>query len=313
MEIVGEDADREEPLGEPEEDGERVVDPGKEDRLIEEDRPGAGQVVDRRRLVRPELRRMVGMDHDHGRKGEAGEDLHQPARHPAREHDRQARVDPDPGHGGDGDNSSEELGETVVVEEERIASGEDHLADRRIGRDRTKRRGRAGRRDPMLGIGELAAEAVAAVDGTGAGRQQERPALVLLHQARRRQRRRLLKRIGHPAGRRGELRPERQDLAEERVVGIPMGHPLEEWTGDKEGKTTGSPAGLGGEGGVEPEEPAELVGIADGGRQLHLPAFPGGTPLAEPLGRRVGRRGRDRLGLRRIERHGGASWPRADG
>ena len=165
----------------------------------------------------------------------------------------------------------------------------------------------------MLGIGELAAEAVAAVDRTGAGRQQERPALVFLHQARCRERPRFLERIGHPAGRRGQLRPPRQDLAEERVVGIPTGHQIEEWTGDKEGKATGGAAGLGGEGGVEPEEPAELAGITDRGRQLDLPAFPGGSPLAEPLGRRTGRGGRDRLGLRRFERHGGASWPRADG
>jgi hypothetical protein len=106
------------------------------------------------------------------------------------------------------------------------------------------------------------------VDRTGAGGQEERSAVVLLYQARRRQRRCFLKRIVHPAGGRGQLCLQRQDLPQERVVGIARLHPLEKWTGDKEGKATGGAAGLGGNGGVEPEEPAELAGITDGGRQL---------------------------------------------
>ena len=74
--------------------------------------------------------------------------------------------------------------EPRIVEQKRVSAGEDHLTDRRIHRDAMKRRLDAGLGRAALGIGELTAKTVAAVDRAAAGRQQQRAAGILLHEPR---------------------------------------------------------------------------------------------------------------------------------
>jgi hypothetical protein len=124
------------------------------------------------------------VDHDHHGEPGFGQDGDEAVGDPRGQHDRQSRVDPQPADVGHGVEATDDVGDPIVVEEQRIAAGEDHLHERRVAGDGLERRGDAGLRGPALGVGELAAEAVAAVDGTASRGEHEPAARVLVQQAR---------------------------------------------------------------------------------------------------------------------------------
>jgi hypothetical protein len=163
-------------------------------------------------------------------------------------------------------------GSTIVVEQERIAAGKDHLADRRVGRNRLQRLLQAGRGRPALGIGKLPPEAVAAVDGAGSGGEHERPSGVFPDESRRGERRPLGERVGREAGDTTEFPPARQHLREQRVGGITPPDAPQKGPRDQQAEAArGSPRLLG-QRVIQPEQPAEFEGIPNRFGQLPLPA-----------------------------------------
>src|SRR5690606_40716724 len=73
--------------------------------------------------------------------------------------------------------------ELGVGQRKRVAAGEDDFFDSGVGADALQRRLPSGGRSGLLGIGEVAAEAVAAVDRAAAGGDQQRPPVVLADHA----------------------------------------------------------------------------------------------------------------------------------
>ena len=92
-------------------------------------------------------------------------------------------MDPQPTHVRHRLQSRDKPRQTVVIEQEWVATGEDHLVDRRVRRERIQGCLDAGLRRTALGVGKLASKAVAAVDRAAASRQQQRAAGILLHEA----------------------------------------------------------------------------------------------------------------------------------
>jgi hypothetical protein len=84
----------------------------------------------------------------------------------------------------------------------------------------------------LLGVGEFATEAVPAVDGAGAGGDEQRPALILLQQTRRLERLALGQGVGAEVGDCRQLRRRRHDLAQQRIGRIAAPHPAYEAQGD---------------------------------------------------------------------------------
>ena len=197
--------------------------------------------------------------------------------------------------------------ESVVVDQERVATGENHLMDRRICLDRFERCLDPGLRGATLRVGKLTAEAVAAVDRAATGRQQKHTAGILLHEPRRRQRTLLLQGIdGEACHMRPFSRPW-QHLQQQRIVRVAWPHPGDEPPRHEQRKITGGTPCIRGECRVERQHLAELFRITDGVSQFSLPAAgrAGGGPfLRRQRGwRRLSRRVGDWQG-----RHGNGGW-----
>ena len=208
--------------------------------------------------------------------------------------------------------SRHEFREPVVVEQERVATGENHLMDRRICRDRFERRLDPGLRGATFRVGKLAAEAVAAVDRAATGRQQKHAASILLYEPRRRQRMLLLQGIGGEACHVRPFSRPWQHLQQQRIVRVTRPHPGDEPPRHEQRKITGGTACTRGERRVERQHLAELFRITDGVSQFSLPAA--GRAGGGPFLRR--RRGWRRLSRRVGEwqgRHGNGGWPVVSG
>ena len=180
-----------------------------------------------------------------------------------------------------------DLRQVGIVGEQRVASGEDHFRHIRVIRDGIERRVDAAPRGTTRGVGEFAAEAVAAVDGTAARDQQQGPARVFAHEPRRGEDVRLLERVGDEARNRLILDGLWQDLQQQRVSRVAPSHAGREGSGHEQGERCRRLAHRLGEPLVEAEHPAQLARVADRLSQFALPAF-------RPHRGTVGLRGRDR-------------------
>ena len=230
-----------------------------------------------------------------------GEDLHQPARDPLRQHNRQTGVDAEPGELRNRFELLDEPIQVVIVEQERISARQEHLINAGVGCD-----GRHGLSQPSLmhsrfAVRKAAAKTVTAVDRTAPSGQQQGPASVFLHKRRGRQPGLLIEWIGAEARLRPLLVGHRQHLPQKGVAGISGPHACHKSTRHEQRKV-----GLGGGGFSrdllrKAQHPAEFAGITDRFRQQLLPALPtksagSGRP---PVGcrHRAWQRGFDSLGL----------------
>ena len=123
-----------------------------------------------------------------------------------------------------------EFGQLRRRQRQRIAAGQDDFVDRRhrraIASTASRQPSRGG---GFLGIGEMAAEAVAAMHRAAAGGDQQRAAVVLVQHAVRRRARR--HRRPHRATKPGTDRifvVQRQHLAQQRIVRIAVAHARDE-------------------------------------------------------------------------------------
>ena len=167
--------------------------------------------------------------------------------------------------------ASGKLGKLGVLQNQRVAAAEDHLADRRVGRDLLDCR------LPILDsargptAAEVPSEAVTAMDSAGGGCYHEGSACVLLEQAGGDRRGRLAQRIDAEAGRRGQFGLLRQNLQKHRIVRVAGPNAAYQCAGDQQRKTGGRrPGGLG-QRRRQTQQPTKLRRIADRIGQGRLP------------------------------------------
>ncbi|MPL67282.1 hypothetical protein SDC9_12973 [bioreactor metagenome] len=152
-----------------------VVHPAQQHRLRQHRHAAVDEPGDRRARFGREFLRVVGVQHHPDRGAQAREQRHQTGvdafgcdhRHPG--------VDAQRGDMGDRVEPGQHVGQAPVRERERVAPGQDHLADRRGGGDIGQRL-----RQRLLGqraglAHRLAAEAEAAIDVAGLGDVQDHP------------------------------------------------------------------------------------------------------------------------------------------
>jgi hypothetical protein len=133
--------------------------------------------------------------------------------------------------------SFHQVREALVGDGQRIATREDHLVDRRVGGQPVERAAPPLSPAGVVLVREVTAEAVAAVDPARSGDEQQRAPAVLVEHARHRshRRRRVLADLGQGivgvTRRRLELGGRRQDLEQQRIVGVAAAHPRDEAAG----------------------------------------------------------------------------------
>ena len=108
------------------------------------------------------------------------------------------------------------------------AAGEDHLFDAGIGTDGVDGFAPLSGSGGFLGVWEMAAEAVAAVHRAAAGGDQQRAPVVLADDAGGGPGGGIADRVHAESGHRPQFFVQRQDLAQQRVVGVAMTHPCDE-------------------------------------------------------------------------------------
>ena len=163
---------------------------------------------------------MIAMGDDHDIEPCAGEQIDQRRRHPVRNGQHRPAVQAQRGDVRDGSDGRHQRGQPGIRQAERIAARQDDFVDRRIAGNQRQRLGltRTGEHDAA--IIRVAAEAVAAVDGAGAGRDQQRPATILAQNAGRGAIIGLRQRIGEAARLRQGLLAARQHLQQQRISRI---------------------------------------------------------------------------------------------
>jgi len=183
VEVVGHDAEVDEAAREVDEGFWRVVDVAEEDGLVE-DRDagideagecGGGRVVN--------FARVVGVDDQDGSEASAAEPVEKALRNALGDDDGEAGVDAEAADVGNPGDAVGELGEVGIDERERVAAGEDDFVQCGVGGEEIEGGlpGVGGTRGFAVRI--VPAEAVAAVDGAGAGGDQEGSAAVFLQEA----------------------------------------------------------------------------------------------------------------------------------
>src|SRR5690606_444763 len=101
----------------------------------------------------------------------------------AGQHDGQAAVDAQPAQVGNGRQLARQLAQPAVVENQRVAPAQNHFADVRARSDIVEGGGETAGGGVGLGVGKVPAEAVAAMNGAGAGDYQQHPAVVFVQHA----------------------------------------------------------------------------------------------------------------------------------
>jgi hypothetical protein len=168
---------------------------------------------------------------------------------------------------GDGGELFGERGQLVVDDRQRIAAAEEHFIDGWVGGEPFEGGGPGVERSRGFVVRVVAAEAVTAMDGAGPGGDEQGAAGVLLEQAGLAPCGPVAYRVGGKAGRGAGFLVERQDLAEQRVGRVAGDDAGEEFERGEDGKVGGGaprrfPPAI-----VQPDGPAEFVGVAD--RGLH--------------------------------------------
>src|SRR5690606_13479160 len=149
-----------------------VVDAGQQHGLVEQgDAPFAQSRGGRGDLV-AELARVIGMHHQHRLQASPGQPVQQVGVDAAGQHDGQAAVDAQPAQVGNGRQLARQLAQPAVVENQRVAPAQNHFADVRARSDIVEGGGETAGGGVGLGVGKVPAEAVAAMNGAGAGDYQ---------------------------------------------------------------------------------------------------------------------------------------------
>ena len=201
-----------------------VVDPAQQHRLVEQLRTGAAQACQRGIDAGVELVGVVGMDHEGQRPGQAGQPVHEFVVHAFGQHHRQPAVDAQAAHVGDRGQRRGQLRQLGGGQRQRVAAGQDHLVDRRVGGNGRQRLfpGAAGGVFP--GIVEMAAETIAAVDRAAAGGHQQGAPAVLLDHAGGLLRRAVADRVEAEPRNHPHLGIDRQHLPQQRVGRVARTH-----------------------------------------------------------------------------------------
>lgn len=224
MKVVGKDAAVEKRLAQLGEDLDPVIDAGEQDRLVEEQAASGGEIPAGSPHAPIELARMVGVeDHDPPQRQalEPGAEL---LVHPLREDHRHPGMDAQDAKIGQGGQRAGELLQFGGGQGKRIAAAQDQLPKPPLFPQPGERRSEALGGGCLLGVGEVAAEAVAAMDCAGAGRHEQGAPLVLHQDAGAATGVAIAHRVSHEALDLEQLEVEREDLAQQRVVGIAGTH-----------------------------------------------------------------------------------------
>ena len=275
VQVVGQGAGCEQPLRQLRQRLHLIVDPGEQHRLVEHGGAGAAHARDRRRRGRGQLVRMVGMDDQHALEARSGEPAQEGVIDALGQHHRQAGMHAQPPQLGDGRQLVRELGELGIGQGQGIAAGEDQLVHAGIVAQVGERRLPPAPAARQVLVGELAAEAVAAVHRAGPGGHQQGAAGVLVQQPGRRAAGALAQRIGAEAGCRHLLGAERQDLAQQGVSGIAAAHQGDEGAWHQERELPAGRHGSRQQRRRELEQAQQLGGVA---HRLGEQAVPAGRP-----------------------------------
>ena len=236
VEVIGHDAEVDQPLGELHQRVETIVHPAQQYRLVEQQYAGRRKSSQGRGHVRVEFGRVVGVNY-HDRREPRGRDRCEQAGGDALgDYDGQSGVNSQAAQMWDVGESTDELGQVVVDQRERVAAAEDHLIDARVGGDLVDGRLPGGGRFGHLLVGKMSAETIAAVHGAGSGGHQQDATLVFLQQTGAERGRAVTRRVVAVARSVGQLCVERQNLPQQRIVRIAGPHALDVAVRSKERK-----------------------------------------------------------------------------
>ena len=201
VEVVGADPHPEQAVHQPPHGFDLVVDAGEQHGLRAQrdaavGEQGAGAVGFRGAFVR------VGEVQAHHQRMVAAQHAHQRGRDPLGQHRRHLGADADDLHVGDHSQPGEHPVELVVREQQRVAAGQEHVADGRPGGDVGERlfQPLPGRAQGIVAH-QTRAGAVTAVGRAAVGKQQQHPVGVAVDQARHRAHGALVERVVGFAGR----------------------------------------------------------------------------------------------------------------
>ncbi len=164
-----------------------------------------------------------------------------------------------------------EPGEQGIARGQWIAAAVDHLGDRGIGRDIVQRALPLPAPGGIRRVIEMAAKAVAAVDGAGRAREQQDAAVVLVDQPGHRIGRLLVQRIRAIAGHLVQLAGGGEYLEQQWIGGVAAAHPRHVGTRYAQRELRGRPGGDAEGRGVEVEQRGKLQRIANRLGELRLP------------------------------------------
>ncbi|KAG1454063.1 hypothetical protein G6F57_015592 [Rhizopus arrhizus] len=167
---------------------------------------------------------MVGVDHDRQRPRQAAQPGQQFLVHAFGQHDRQAAVDAQAADVRDRAQCVGQFDQLVRGQRQRVAAGQDHLVDVRIGRDGGDCFLPAALGRILRAVVEVAAEAVAAIDRAAAGGDQQGAAAVLLDDPGGLFGRTITHRIEAESGGGAHFLVDWQHLAQQRVGGVARAH-----------------------------------------------------------------------------------------
>ena len=160
--------------------------PAKQHGLVQQRDPRAAQLRAGGAHLAVDLVRVIGVQHEDGGPLDAAQPGKQAVIHARRQHDGLARVHADAPHVRDAGDRIGDLCQARVTQRQRIATAQDDFLDARVRGDRVQRgaesRGALFRGLSLSRIRELAPETVAAMDGAGLGRDEQRASRVFLQQ-----------------------------------------------------------------------------------------------------------------------------------
>src|SRR5690606_2451339 len=192
---------------------------------------------------------------------------------PTREHDWIARVEAQTAYMRQGKELIRELSQATIAQAEGVAAAQDHLGDGRIGGDRGDGLGPSGVQRRLIRIGEVAPEAMTAVNCAGGGCDDERSALVFVQHAWSSAACQIADRVRGIAVDDLLLREGGKHLQKQRILRIALAHLRDERARYAQWKIARTRERGRNERRVELEQLAELLRIGDRVRKLLLPRW----------------------------------------
>ncbi len=249
-----------------------VVDPAQQHRLVEQLRAGAAQAGERGIDAGVEFVGVVGMDHEGQRPGQASQPLHQFIVHAFGQHHRQPAVDAQAADVGDRRQRRGQLRQLGGGQRQRVAAGQDHFVDRRVGGNGRQRRFPAAAGGILARIVEMAAETIAAVDRAAAGGHQQGAPAVFLDDPGGLLGRAIADRVEAEPGDHPHLGVDRQHLAQQRVGRVAAAHARGEAARHPQRELRQRLCRHAQVGGVQPEPGQQFGRVADRLPPVRLPA-----------------------------------------